>query len=253
MPGLFCLLLSPILLLISIPLTLFATLTTTLAFSTLFFRALLVYAELGAVLVQNQFVSRHANEKSLAPVRVTPTVPEGKQPWHKRRTSSAGSGSNGGSATPGVPDSGHGIYGGSGAVRDFEGVGGWRIPGTDDEDAIWTSLNSRLELPAIVDSRRRNHHRSRTSCSLTSVSLPLRSPVRSRARTPASVEGGGGGASSSPEEYFTSRAISKSTTALDSANIGKAVLHHKFVDTLLGSAQRSTRTIEDEVCEPGVY
>lgn len=223
MPALFYLLLSPILLFISIPLSLFAALTTTLAFSTLFFRALLVYAELGAVLIQNQFVSQYTSEKTPAPTRVAPPIPEGKQPQHKSRRSSAGSGSNGGSTTPRVPDTDFGIHSGGGEVRDFEGVGGWRNAGPDDEDAVWTSLNSRLELPAMVDGRRRNHRRSRTSGSLTSVSLPLKSPVRSRAMTPTSVVVGG---NTSPDEYFANRAPSKSTTALDAANIGKALLHH---------------------------
>ena len=223
MPGLFYLLLSPILLFISIPLSFFAALTTTLAFSTLFFRALLVYAELGAVLIHNQFVGQHTSEKTLAPTKLAPLTREGKQPQHKSRRSSAGGGSNGGSTTPRFPDTSLGIHSGDGVVRDFEGVGGWRNPGSDDEDALWTSLNSRLELPAMVDGRRRNHRRSRTSGSLTSVSLPLKSPVPSRAMTPTSVLVGG---SSSPDEYFANRAPSKSTTALDAANIGKALLHH---------------------------
>ena len=221
MPSLFYLLLSPILLFISIPLSLFAAITTTLAFSTLFFRALLVYAELGAVLIQTHFSSQHVYENTLASTRVTPAVAEGKQSRHKNRRSSAGGGSNGGSTFPRVTDTGFGAYNGGGVVRDFEGVGGWRNPGTDDEDAIWTSLNSRLELPAVVDGRNRNHHRSRTSGSLTTVSLPLKSPVRSRARTPTSVRVG----PTSPEGHFANRAHSKSTTALDAANIGKALLH----------------------------
>ena len=188
MPSLFYVLLSPILLVISLPLSLFAALTTILAFTTLYFRALLVYTELGAVLIQNQFVNQHATQKTIAPTRVTAATVEGEQPQHKRRRSSAGSGSNGGSTTSKASDGGLGIYGGSGVIRDFEGVGGWRIPGTDDEDATWMSLNSRLELPAVVDGRRRNHHRSRTSGSLTNTSLPLKSPVRSRARTPQTFE-----------------------------------------------------------------
>lgn len=228
MPSLFCTLLSPTLLFISIPLCLFAALTTTLAFSTLFFRALLVYAELGAVLLQNQFASQHANAKKRSSKRVTPAVAEGKPP--KSRRSSAGSGST----TPRVPDIGFGIYSGSGVVRDFEGVGGWRIPGTEDEDAVWTSLNSRLELPAMVDGRLRNHHRSRTSGSLT-----LKSPVQSRARTPTSVRVGG---VSSPEEYFANRAPSKSTTDLDAANIGRVLLHHRPWGSPSGSSRGSTGT-----------
>ena len=175
MPSLFYIVLSPILFFISIPLSLFAALTTTLALSTLFLRALLVYAELGAVLVQNQFISQRANEKNRTSDKTTAAATEGRP----ARRSSAGSGST----TPRTPDTGLGIYSGS-VVRDFEGVGGWR---TEDEDAIWTSLNSRLELPAMVDAPRRNHHRSRTSGSLATVSLPLKSPVRSGARTPTSV------------------------------------------------------------------
>ena len=219
MPTLFYVLLSPILLVVSIPLSLFAALTTSVAFTTLFFRAFLIYAELGGVLIQNQFVREHENEKTLTSTSATTAAIDGKQPQHKRRRSSAGSGSSGGSTTPKVLDAGFGIYSGGGVVRDFEGVGGWRVPGTDNEDATWTSLNSRLELPAMVDGRRRNHHRSRTSGSLTTVSLPLRSPVRSRARTPTSVRVGG---SPSLEEYFANRAPSKSTNALDAANIRKS-------------------------------
>ena len=219
------------LLFVSIPLSVFAALTTTLAFSTLFFRALLVYAELGVVLMRNQFVSRHANENKTVPTKLAFAV-EGKQPQHKSRRSSAGSGSNGGSATPRVPDTGLGVCS-EGFVRDFEGVGGWRIPGTDDEDALWTSMNSRLELPAMVDGHRHFHHPSRTSGSLTSVSLPLKSPVRSRARTPTSVRLGGSG---SLEEYFANREPSKSANALDAANIGKIFLHHKPLGFSSGSS-----------------
>ena len=225
MPSLFYILLSPILLFVSIPLSLFAALTTTLAFSTLFFRALLVYAELGVVLVRNQFYSQYENEKIPVPKKMPLAAVEGKQPQHKSRRSSAGSGSNGGSTTPRVPDSGLGVYSGGGAVRDFEGVGGWRIPGTVDEDVVWTSMNSRLELPAIADGGRHFHHRSRTSGSFTSVSLPFKSPVRSRARTPSSVRPGG---SISPEEYFATQEPSKSANALDAANNEKISLHYKL-------------------------
>ena len=225
MNNLFYILLSPILLFISFPLSLFAALTTTLAFSTLFFRALLVYAELGVVLVRNQFYSQHENEKSPMPKKLPLAVVDGKQFQHKSRRSSAGSGSNGGSTTPRVPDSSLGVYSGGGGVRDFEGVGGWRIPGTADEDVLWTSMNSRLELPAIVDGGRHFHHHPRTSGSLTTVSLPLKSPVRSRARTPSSVRLGG---SISPEEYFATQEPSTSANALDAANNEKTILHYKL-------------------------
>ena len=124
MPSLLYILLSPVLLFISVPLSLFAALTTTLAFSTLFFRALLVYAELGAVLIRNQFVSQRPNEQVLASRKVLSAVVKDKPPRHQSRRSSAGSGSNRGSTTPIVPDTGLGVYSGGGVVRDFEGVGG---------------------------------------------------------------------------------------------------------------------------------
>lgn len=122
MPSILYILVSPILLLISVALSFFAVLTTTLAFSTLFIRALLVYAELGAVLIRNQFASQHAYETSLAPTTLPPAFVEGKQPRHKSGRSR--SGSNAGSITPRVPDTGLGVYSGGGVVRDFEGVGG---------------------------------------------------------------------------------------------------------------------------------
>ena len=124
MPSILYILVSPILLLISVALSFFAVLTTTLAFSTLFIRALLVYAELGAVLIRNQFASQHAYDTSLAPTTLPPAFVEGKQPRHKSGRSSAGSGSNAGSITPRVPNTGLGVYSGGGVVRDFEGVGG---------------------------------------------------------------------------------------------------------------------------------
>lgn len=48
-----------------------------------------------------------------------------------------------------------------GATRDFEGVGGWRLnnPNSEEEDALWTKINSRLELPA---EHGRRHKRSLT-------------------------------------------------------------------------------------------
>lgn len=55
MANLTCLLLSPILLLVSIPLTIFAAFTSALAFSTLSVHVIIVYAELAAVLIRNQF------------------------------------------------------------------------------------------------------------------------------------------------------------------------------------------------------
>ncbi|MCJ1261084.1 hypothetical protein MMC22_000948 [Lobaria immixta] len=245
MLSLLCIFLSPVLVVISLPLAIFAALTTSLAFSALFLRALVVYAELTAVLIQNQFATNHgpaakrvsSDRKSTPPVMI-----DEKDTRRKSRRSSACSGnSNGGSMTPKRPESsGLGIYGSGGIERDFEGVGGWRIPGSDDDDVLWTSMNSRLELPAIVDERKRNHHRSLTSSSLSTASLIPGSRAPSFARTPSSTRAAG---NASPEEYFANRTASKSTTALDTVNIGKSLLRRKTSSTSTFSSASSTRTL----------
>ncbi len=232
---------TPTLLVISVPLTLFATLTTMLAFSTLFIRALVVYAELAAALIQSRFTSSVASKSNQVSADAS-SARRGSRHIRRsksRRSSVASQSSNGGSVTPKFPESsGLGIYSGGGVARDFEGVGGWRLPGSDDEDTAWANLNSRLELPAIVDGHERHHHRSRTSGSLTTMPVPV-SPVRSRTRTPTAS---GVALSASPEGYFGQRPSSKSTTALDAANIGKALLRHKPSSSSV-SSQGSARTL----------
>jgi hypothetical protein len=71
-------------------------------------------------------------------------------------------------------------------TRDFEGVGGWRTLGDDDEEALWMGMNSRLHLSADITPRQ--HNRTGTSSPSQRRSWSpetLRtSPVHSRARTP---------------------------------------------------------------------
>lgn len=241
MPNLLCTLLSPILLLISVPLALFAFLTTTFAFSTLFFRVLVVYAELGVVLVHDQFASQPTSRNTQSPLKASSPVLVEKEHRRRSRRSSVGSG-NSGSHTPRIPESsGLGIYGGGGIGRDFEGVGGWRFPDHGHEDVLWTSMNSRLELPATVDDRNRHHRRSLTSGSLSSIPLVTRSPVRSRARTPNSSRAPG---HVSPEEYFVDRPPSRSITALDTANIGKSLLRSKTSSISTFSLDSHSRSMQ---------
>ena len=202
-----------------------------------------MHAELAAVLIQNQFAAA-GESKGISLVRhSTPPANDEKDSRRKSRRSSAGSGySNNGSMTPKIPDSsGLGIYGSGGIERDFEGVGGWRIPGSDDDDVLWTSMNSRLELPALVDERKHNHHRSVTSGSLSSAPLNTRSPARLFARTPPSAYVA---SNASPEEYFANRAASKSTSALDTVNTGKALLRRKTSSTSTFSSESSIRTLQ---------
>lgn len=112
-----------------------------------------------------------------------------------------------------------------GPTRDFEGVGGWRLDNRsdDDEDALWTNMNSRLELPA---DHIRRHHRSLTGEGRISgfgVATGDRSyspenmmnTSRSRARTPngSGIMGGEGGyfAGISPKMVKTARTASGSS------------------------------------------
>lgn len=226
MSNLTYIVLSPALLIVSVPLSIFAAFTTTFAFSILFVRVLIVYAELAAVLVRNQLFQAQSSDRVLQRQKSNSTTTDEKETRRKSRRSSAGSGqSSGGSMTPKAPESnGLGIYASGGVERDFEGVGGWRIPGSDDDDILWTSMNSRLELPAIVDERKRNHRRSLTSGSLSSMPLLPRSSTRSLVRTPTSLYGAD---TASQEGYFSNRRTSKSTTDLDTVSGGKPSLSHK--------------------------
>ena len=234
-------LISPILWTITIPLTIFAAFTTTIAFTTLLLRALIVYIELAAALLQNHFGPEKAPKIAALSKNSALPATKTKSTRHKSRRGSATSCSSTGSITPGErrPSSGLGMYGGQSAIRDFEGVGGWRIPGPSDDDLPWLNMNSRLELPTKVDGPPRNHHRSRTSGSITSIPPPTKSPISSRARTPTSARPAG---TASPEEYFGHRVSSKSTTALDAANIGKALLRHQPSHSS-GSSASSAHTL----------
>lgn len=244
------LLLAPLLLLISFPLLAFAILTTTLALSTLFIRVALIYAEIGGVLLQNYFSPPRSPSPYTSPkasAKPPTKSPPRRTSDRKSRRSSTGSGqSNGGSTIPRAPEtSGLGIYSGGGATRDFEGVGGWRIPsaGQEDEDGLWTNMNSRLELPIAADERQRHHRRSFTGGSSNGLPPVMLSPARSRARTPVSKREAIGIGEEGSGGYFGGRAPSKSTTELDKsgANIGRVMLRPKV--SSLFSSESSSRSL----------
>ncbi|ATY60985.1 hypothetical protein A9K55_005952 [Cordyceps militaris] len=150
---------APVLFIVAVPMALFAGVTTTLAFSVLICRGLLVYLDLALTYVHRvlnglQVPSRlHQAAASSDPPSPTPSYLALRQHRRRRRHSSV-SILSGGTATP-VNDVGLGLTPSIGAERDYEGLGGWRV-GDDD---IWTTINSRLELP---DHRQhaRHHHRS---------------------------------------------------------------------------------------------
>lgn len=197
----------PLLLLFSFPLIIFAFLTTTAAITTLLFRVLLVYADLAAVLIKDQ-ISYHQSSKS------TSSLTQGTQQSPRRSSTRSSSGDQhafGGSRTPkSVESSGLGIYSAGSMQRDFEGVGGWRIPNTEGEDILWTSMNARLELPAFGEGPHRHHRRAITS-SGTPMSTHTRASEFQNVGTPVTPRALG---TTSPQEYFVNQHASESTTAL---------------------------------------
>ncbi|KAF4513008.1 hypothetical protein G6O67_000331 [Ophiocordyceps sinensis] len=175
----------PFLCVVTVPLALLAGLTTTLAFSILSFRVILVYLDIALSLVPQCFGTRktrypayarhderrpvspaasssaNSNQNSPTTPTLTPTQQQQQLPSsmgrrRRRRPSSVTSVASAGSITP-VGDMAMGLMPSVGPDRDFEGVGGWRSD-RDGDDDTWTTINSRLELPDRNHGR--NHHRS---------------------------------------------------------------------------------------------
>lgn len=198
---------APAFILFSFPLTIFAAITTTLALSTLFLRALFAYAELAAFLAGNQFAFRSSqliihSEFSSASTSNTPSLAEDspiissngldRSDPRRSKLSHRSSISSNGPLTPRLVGesniSGGGIYGQNSAgffcQRDFEGVGGWSMEDSDDEDGVpWAVVNTRLELPSHVAHERRDTNHCRSGSSLSFI--PTR-PTNWHALTPSS-------------------------------------------------------------------
>lgn len=202
----------PFLLVVTVPLALLAGITTTLAFSILSFRVVLVYLDIALSLVPQCFgaAAAKARHPSSAKARHRLASPAGggaapaPAPSHHpvlarrrhRQPSSVTSFVSAGSTTPGG-DMAMGLMPSVGPDRDFEGIGGWRSDGDGDDDA-WATINSRLELPD--GSLGRNHHRSPSGGPVTPgdggvLMIKLRalaappSPNSCRARTPSASRG----------------------------------------------------------------
>jgi hypothetical protein len=185
-----------ILLSISIPLAIFAVVTTSIAISLLSFRALIVYFQLAMAIIgawlsppSLKHATRYRTLPSSSSTRKSPT-----RQRHRRSSTVSTASSLDAPISAQIPRLSHknnsltALIGTSELTRDFEGVGGWRVPGDADEEALWMGINSRLQLPAETPTRR--HKRSLTGgatpsqrWSLSPDSLRM-SPVQSRARTP---------------------------------------------------------------------
>ncbi|KAK5118711.1 hypothetical protein LTR85_007917 [Meristemomyces frigidus] len=186
---------APVLIVLSLPLAVFAIITTSLTFWLLLFRVGIVYAELFTALLHAYISPSTESTVTAAPPRTSPSQ---RTPPSKRTSRSSSSSSDlmtrnrlksQSSATLRI----------STPRRDYEGVGGWRLQADDEEEALWMNINSRLELPA---EQQRRHQRSLTGGSrvqsgVTSPEL-VRTPIAMR--TPGRRGPGSGAAS--PEEYF---------------------------------------------------
>jgi hypothetical protein len=154
----------PILILFSLPIALLACITTTLAFSILLFRVTLIYIDLATAVIPYYLlgISSKTSLSQKKPETSPTTIPARRR---RRRNSSLSTGTITPIASHTSLTNSNSVLGLSqsvGPTRDFEGVGGWRLdnPNSEEEDALWTRINSRLELPA---EHGRRHRRSLTS------------------------------------------------------------------------------------------
>ncbi|KAG8627184.1 hypothetical protein KVT40_004667 [Elsinoe batatas] len=227
---------TPIILLLSIPLTLFALLTTTLALLTLLLRVSIIYLELLLAVIQSFLLPSPPPTKPLSLRPSSPLLPTNQPLRHhaRRRTSSSSS-----TTSLHTPSFGPGAPGqrltkppslasllGTTTPRDYESVGGWRLTSADsDEEALWTGINSRLELPALTVPSPGNlardhhgagggryHHRSLTGGSRRGST---RAGTVSGNGSPELVAQGAGGrrrrgkgsGAGSPEGYFSGQGV----------------------------------------------
>ncbi|KAJ4983547.1 hypothetical protein SVAN01_10963 [Stagonosporopsis vannaccii] len=190
-----------IILIVSVPLAIFAVVTTSIALSLLAFRGFIVYTQLGTALL-GAWLSPTLPKP--AAVQHQHPSPERSSPPRNRHRRNSNNGSGPSLQDTMIPTSHLGPKSGSftallgegGLTRDYEGVGGWRDTGNEDEEALWMGINSRLQLPAAVPGRRhQRRHTGEQSPSQRWTWSPeafRMSPVQSRARTPNRVAANAG-------------------------------------------------------------
>jgi hypothetical protein len=189
--------------LLSVPLAMFAVITTSIALSLLAFRGLVVYTQLGTALLGAWLSPTPPKPAALRQQTITTPSPERTSPprSRNRRSSSNLSGTSSQDFTVAAARLTHrsgsftALLGGNELTRDYEGVGGWRDPGNKEEEALWMGINSRLQLPAATPGRR--HQRRHTGGQIPnqrwswSPEAFRMSPVQNRARTSVRVDSNG--------------------------------------------------------------
>lgn len=197
------LLVPPTLILISIPLAIFAAFTTCIAFALLLVRVSIVYFELGIALLRSWLAANPTKPTS----RDSSPPSQSPQPHRRRRSSILSNPPSQEFRRPPLKSDSYVTLLGAGAPdRDYEGVGGWRVEGDEPEEALWIGMNSRLELP-LLGGGQRKHRRSLTGSSQRWTWSPealKMSPVESRARTPSNEQ--------AVDEYFGQQADGRHST-----------------------------------------
>jgi hypothetical protein len=202
----------PFLFIFTIPIAIFAIITTVIAFNILLFRAVLIYIELALAVVPYYLLGPKTPTKSIQTPKQNSTVTHVKR---RKRRSSSSSALSAGSITPTPGNTELGLSQSIGAARDFEGVGGWRIGDASDDDT-WTKINSRLDLN--VDHVRR-HRRSLTGprdARQNRSYSPEAVMNSSRARTPPSTAFVGEGYF--PQVPPSPRALKRTSSVLTGAS-----------------------------------
>jgi hypothetical protein len=232
-----------VLVLFSIPLAVFAFVTTVIAGSLLFLRVALVYAQLVTAII-GAWINPQEPASSLGLQRSPNSTSPARHRSHRSIHSNVSSVSSletiVQATTPtGLPnniavttphETGE-------IMRDFEGVGGWRDPGDENEEALWLNMNSRLQLPA-VDIPRRHHQRrltgggSPTQRHSWSPEAFRMSPTQSRARTPVrfAIEVDG--------DYFSPQSLTSVRPTSSASNLARQ--HRRWKSGSGSSASTTT-------------
>lgn len=212
----------------------------------------MVYMDLALVVAHNQFFHYNHSSDSRPSVKdssPSPAIPQQRR--KKRRSSASSAGSEQGAITPRALDTTtFGLITSAGIDRDFEGLGGWRLSGPDEDGTQWTSSNTRLRLPAAPRESKGKHNRlliSEVPASTrgTGESGPQkdlsRSRLQLRARTPPARQLA---QSATFEEYFPSQPLPRYAPTLHAANMGKTRIEgisHSSSAPVHGSSARENQ------------
>ncbi|KAH6895243.1 hypothetical protein B0T10DRAFT_211206 [Thelonectria olida] len=208
----------PFLFIVTVPLAVFAGITTTLAFSVLILRVLAVYIDVALSLIPHYLGGRRPRPYRPRPPQIqafrpVPTTLSSSSssassttPARRRRRRRSSSALSTSSLTPAASETALGLVPSIGPERDFEGVGGWRL----GDDEVWTTLNSRLELPD-KQYHGRSHHLSPSGPTTPGegpyLMMKGRTPSPETKRSSASPNSGRTRTPSGPRIAFSSKAL----------------------------------------------